>query len=390
MVLALATTVLSGCAGKLDRAADSYYAGKPEQALEILSDGDRESNRARLLFLFERGTILHYQGNYRESIEVFLEAERLIASFETLSVSEQGATLIGNEWLARYQGEYSERLWVHTYLMMNYLLAGLYDDALVESKRALKRFEESGSALRRSYFTRALMALSFANVGEDNDALLLYRRLVEDLRDKSVVADDIVYHASRLGMSDLVEEFRSYLNRSIESGGGELVLFVSSGRIPVKQSGNVFLPPAIRFSFPYYDSHRSPSPPDVRVSDGRILSRVSSDLGRVARDALDVRKAALMTRTAARVAGKEALAQAVGRNHDEAAEMIVRLLLLLTEEADVRCWKTLPGSLTLIRVALPPGRHNIDLYPGGGRAAIRIPEFQLRKGQRHYVPVRID
>ncbi len=232
------------------------------------------------------------------------------------------------------------------------------------------------------------MALCFANVAEDNDALLIYRRLANDLADTRALAPDIVYHARRLGMDDLIERFSPFSSPLRSDREGELVLFLSSGRIPEKVPGNVFLPPSIRFSFPYYNSYHRASPSRAMLSDGIEISRIETSLGAVAEDSLDARRVAIMAKEAVRVAGKEALAQAVGDHNDATAEALVRILFLLTEEADVRCWKTLPGYFALIRVALPAGRHNLRLW--SGHSYIDIPEFRLRAGQRSFHALRLD
>jgi uncharacterized protein len=389
-VIGLVSLFLSGCAGKLNRAADSYYSGQPEKALTILSGNSWAGNKNKLLYLLEQGAIYHHQGDYQKSVGFFLEADWLIESYERISLSEQTASLVGNEWLTNYKGEYSERLWVHTYLMMNFMLLGQYDDALVEANRALTRFEKYPHALNQAFFTRALMALSFSNVAEDNDALLIYRQLADDLSDKGVVAGDIVYHAGRLGMMDLVKTF-SPLSAFVPShNDGELVLFLSSGRIPEKLAGNVFLPPSIRFSFPYYGSYLKPFTPSLTLSDGAVITQIDTDLGVVVEDALDARKVSLMAKESIRVAAKEALAQAVGDRNDATAEAAVRALLFLMEEADTRSWKTLPAQFSLIRIALPAGRHKIRMGIGVGHYGTDIPEFELRPGQRQFFSLRFD
>ncbi|MFK5927507.1 MAG: hypothetical protein QM483_12815, partial [Desulfuromusa sp.] len=158
-VLILLLFFLNGCAGRLNKASRYYYADQPQQALDLLEKGDTLGNRNQLLFLLEKGVVFHQLGDYQQSVNQFLAAAQLIDQFEVVSLSEQAGSLVTNEWMTHYRGEYSERLWVHSYLMMNYLLLGEYDDALVEAKRALERLEQYPEALNADYFTRALIAL---------------------------------------------------------------------------------------------------------------------------------------------------------------------------------------------------------------------------------------
>ena len=158
--------LLNGCTGRLNKASQEYYAGQPREALTLLDKGESFGNRNELLFLMEKGLVLHQLGNYRQSAEQLLQAAQLIDQFYYISLSEQASALAVNDWLTRYKGEYSERLWVHSYLMMDFLLLGEYDSALVEAKQALKVLGRHREALKDAYFTRALIALCFANLGK--------------------------------------------------------------------------------------------------------------------------------------------------------------------------------------------------------------------------------
>jgi len=390
--LFLLVGLLSGCAGKLNRASDYFYADRPEQALEVLNQGDNWSNRSQLLFLMEKGVVLHQLGRYQESVEVLLKAVALIDEFELISASEQVGSVMTSEWLVRYKGEYSERLWVHSYLMMNYLLLNRFDDALVEAKQALKRLGQQGKALQDDYFTRSLIALCYSLLGEDNDALLVYRQLAKDLPNPTPVAADLVKHAARLGMNDLVQQYQPYAHGA-PAGEAELVVFLATGQIPVKQPGNVVLPPTIRFSFPFYPVRSAPEP-RVNIQPAPIgnISILSTDLNQVARQSLEVRKAGIIAKETVRVGAKEATARAVGRNSGEVAEAMTRITLFLLEEPDTRCWQTLPARLSLIRIPLSAGVHQLRLrIPGSGRFAsgqIELPEIELRRGQHLFYSLR--
>ena len=385
---------LNGCAGRLNQASRSYYSGQPQHALDLLEKGDHLGKRNQLLFLLEKGMVLHQLGDYQQSVNQFLKAVQLIDQFEVVSLSEQAGSLVTNEWMTRYKGEYSERLWVHSYLMMNYLLLSEYDDALVEAKHALGLLQQYPEALNGDYFTRALIALCFANLGEDNDAYLVYRKLAEDLPDPGPVAGDLVRLENRLGMVDEVEKYQPYLPQKILEGEAELVIFVANGRIPLKRPGNVVLPPSIRFAFPYYPAEKTPQT-RIKILPHRLIYRpmLTTDLGVVARKSLAARKALILTKESLRVATKEAIAQSAGNKNDAAAEAIVRAALFLLEEPDTRCWQILPGRLSLLRIPLPAGQHKLQLEFDSsrfaGRQVVDLPEIQLHQGQRFFYSVRL-
>ena len=389
--LASFLVLLSGCAGTLQKATDLYYAERPEQALALLEESDTSGSRDRLLNLMERGLIEHDLGDYAASTRSLLQASRDIAGFETISASEQLGSLVTSEWLSRYKGEVSERLWVHSYLMMNFILQQEFESAQVEARKALKLFQKYPEVLKEDYFSRALMALCFERVGELNDAYLIYRGLAADLPDPGPVAADLVRIARRLGERDVVEHFMPDVVRPPQQGEGELVLFVAAGRIPRKQPGNVVLPPSIRFSFPYY---RKPYAPEIQVElipASPTFPPINSNFAQLAVASLAHRKAQIIAKETARVAGKEAIARSVGGAYGDTAEALTRLTLFILEEPDVRSWLTLPARMVLVRVPLPAGRHALQVKAlglGGRVSAIDLPEFDLRPGEKVFHSLR--
>jgi len=386
------TLLLCGCSGALNRSAKLFYAGNYDEALEVLDDEDSVGSKSRLLRFMERGVILHRLGRYRESNAELLAAARLIDEYEIISASEQLSSTVTSEWVTSYKGEYSERLWVHSYLMMNFLLLGEFDGAQVEARQCLKLLDAYPEVFKTAYYTRALMALSFSVVSENNDAYLVYKKLAADLPTPQPVAADLVRLAGKLGQMDEVKRYRSQLPTYLPKGEGELVLFVAAGRVPEKKPGNVVLPPSIRFSFPYYASRRSAPLKVTLLPPTPTLPQISTDLAEVAVSALDERKAKLIAKETLRVAGKEAIAQSVGNSFGDAAELLTRLSLLLLEEPDTRSWQTLPNRLTLVRVPLAAGHYELSARvstPEGFNAwELAIPPFELRAGQRVFRSIR--
>ena len=153
------------------------------------------------------------------------------------------------------------------------------------------------------------------------------------------------------------------------------------------------LPPSIRFSFPYYDAAGTPPVTLELLPLFASLPPLSTDLATVAADSLEARKLSIIVKETARVAAKEAISQKVGDQHGKAAEAVVRISLFLLEEPDTRSWQTLPGRLTLVRVPLPAGQHNLRVRLSGAglfsSAEVALPEFQLRPGQRVFSSLRI-
>ena len=359
-LLLLGTGVLfAGCASSsLTMARNAFYSGDFALASQALTDSENVSSRDKLLYYMEKGTILHYSGDYQASADIFLEAAQLIKAQEIISASRQAASLVTSEWLTKYKGEYAERLLVHTYLMMDFLLLGKPESALVEAKQALEVYDTYPEACNDDFFTRALIAHCFETLGEINGAYIEYKKLAGFMGNPAPVADKLCALGAQLGFSDEVEHYRQFLPRPETGNGrqpvGEMLVFASRGRAPVKIPQDIILPDAIRFSFSTYENRDSYYPgADMPVLPNlHRASRVTTNIGQVLRTSLDQRLARIIAKETARVVAKEAIAKNI---NDGGVESLVRIAFLLMEAPDTRCWETLPGALTLIRVPLFPG-----------------------------------
>jgi hypothetical protein len=308
---------------------------------------------------------------------------------DRISMGQQVTSLVTTEWVTDYKGEYAERLLVHTYLIMNYLIMGLYDDALVESKQALKIYDRYPEACREDYFTRTLIAQCFEMSGDFNGAYIEYKKLVQAMPDPSPVAPKLYAIGKQLGFDDEIESYSQYAPEAqAEAAGGqntsELILFVSQGRSPIKIPQNIVLPPSIRFSFSTYsDRSHYYNPPEIRMSsDAGKVRMVTTDVGQVLKDSLQERFVQILAKETLRAAAKEAIAQNV-KDHD--AEILVRIVLFLMEQPDTRCWETLPGYLTLVRIPVTEGQHqfSVNTFDGPG-GYFELKDLNINPVQKYY------
>ncbi len=356
--------LIIGCSSlPLQKARTEFYSGDLARADNILEGCNGISEKDLLLCYMENGLILHYMGAYEESTEVLLKASQLIKRQEQISISEQSASVLINDRVSIYKGEYSERLWVHTYLMINFLLQYKYESALVEAKQTLEVYDKYPESLAGDHFTRALIALCFENMNLPDDARIEYKKLAAEMGGGQITPEPIV------------------------PGKGELVLFIGQGRVPTKVSSDVAFPPSIRISIPRY-TYTSPAMTVTVRSDGGDLNpmKITADLGKVARKSLNDRSAQYLTRQGLRAGIKEAIAQEVGETN-QVGELFARAILFLLEEADTRSWETLPGGLTLARILLDSGVHNLEVCSGNLRT-IYLDGIDIPQGRRVYRSLR--
>lgn len=383
VVLLCFLLAVSGCAsGKLVRARTEFYRGDIHRALQTLEDPVNVPKRSRLLYFMEKGLIKFEAGRYQQSIDALRSAADLISEQEVVSVSRQGGSLVTSERITHYKGEYEERLLVHTYLVMNYLLIRKYDDALVEAKQALEVINAYPDACRTDFFTRAIIAHCFEVTGEINGAYIEYKKLASDMRDPLPVAEPLYRLAVRLGFSDDAGKYAGWLEqagRRVPRGPpeAELIVFAAQGRGPVKIPRNIVLPPSIRFSFvSYKPKTRSFLDPEIKGAGIGGQVSITTDVTEVLKRSLSERASRIIAKETARVAAKESIASNI---EDPAAEILVRIAFFLTEEPDTRAWETLPAYLTMLRTPLAPGSYHPAVQCNGNKD-MSLPAITVKKG----------
>ena len=398
--LAVFILLATGCAGgRLKDARNAFINdGDPQTAVQILDKGN-STGLSTLLFNMEKGLLLHQAGRFQESITELRKASILMEKQDYLSVGQQTASILVNDWLTEYKGEYCERMWVHTYLMINYFLVNQFEDALVEAKKAMQVFDAYPDALSEAYFTMALIGLCYETLNEYNDAYIVYKRLSKMMPDPAPIREKLFRMGRLSGIEDpadyeIMNQASNQNPHPVSPDMGELVLFVGMGNGPVKVPGNVFLPPGLRFSFPRYENRSSTSGyADLYTSDNPLpVKTVTADLGRVARTSLGERAKQIIIKETARVIAKEAIVQRVESENDEIVGLITRLALMAIEEPDTRSWQTLPADNSLLRLPLDPGTYHLTVkIKGSGTSnSIDLPPITMEKGRRIFFAIRAN
>ncbi|ARU55213.1 tetratricopeptide repeat-containing protein [Oleiphilus messinensis] len=368
VLFAILALILSGCSSlSLQKARQLHSNGQWLAAADALEQCESESRDDRLLCLLDSGTVLYDAGKYQESTRVFLAADAFIREQDYLSISQQTLASVVNDYAIVYQGEYSEQLWLHTYLMMGFLQLHDYEAARVEAKRALEVLDENPDPLQQARYSRALIALCFELFNQFDDARIEYEKIKNVDPDVSIPSP-----------TDFTKE-------------GELVLLLSLGQGPRKSALEFVAPPSIKISIPEYQPVTPYREPDVVVLEhsGAQIYPFSTDTLALSRASLKARMPGIIARQTARVAGKESLAESIG-DQNELLEILVRILFFATEHADTRSWLTLPAGFHLVRISLLPGAYDIRMnLPGATFASgYSLPNVEIRAGERIFKSIR--
>jgi len=418
-VAAFAAALVAGvcslsCGGSYNIYADiDRFASAADyrQAVEVIRKNKGEyGDKSEVLYNMDMGAMYHYAGEYDSSNAYLFEAEKIIDDLFTESVSLKVLSFIANDNVLPYEGEDFEKVLVNVFLALNYAAKGMDDDALVEARKVdlkLKEYSrkyEGKNQYQEDAFVRYLMGVLYENGGEENDALISYKKSYEayqtyqtdyGTKPPASLLNDIVRVASRLSFDEDVARYTELGGTAPEAGepaSGGVFIVLYSGRGPIKtetkalvsipdSSGtthtfNIALPKFVRIS-ESYETY------DVVIDDGvtplTFSTEIAEDVNAIAEKTLDDRIGLVYLKSGGRALMKffasEKLKDNINKDDGNfwgnlAKSVAVDLAVNATEQADIRTWRTLPANIQVLRAHLPPGEYDVSVHsPRAGSVA---------------------
>jgi hypothetical protein len=138
---------------------NDYAVGKEFEVLNEYLLFSRENDKYSVYnakntisYLMDLGLAEHFAGNYQESLNFLLEAERLIWEAYTKSVSE-GFKALGlvNPYKAEYQGEDFENIYINIFCALNFYQLGDLEKALVEVRKVNEKLLYMNNEYEKHY-----------------------------------------------------------------------------------------------------------------------------------------------------------------------------------------------------------------------------------------------
>jgi len=218
-----------------------------------------KKNRNRLLYLLEKGKVLHLMQDWDQSNRYFNEADIIMEDARS-SFGDAAAGTLLNPMMQQYKGEDFEKYLVHYYKALNYLQLNQPEEALVEARRITLRSQaqEDKTGNRKKYsedaFSLMLQGLIYEKGGDINNAFIAYRNAANVYLENNgsyygtsfpaQLKKDLLRMAYANGFMDELQRYESILETKYEhhpeAGGGELVIFWENGSAPVKQQQDLF------------------------------------------------------------------------------------------------------------------------------------------------------
>lgn len=434
---------LVGCTANynqvMKQSETTFYKGQYKEAARSLLPAVNKRGKDRLLYMMECGLMLHAAGDFENSNKVLMDAGKL-ADRVTTSISKEAASLFLNETTTNYKGEDFERVLVHLYTGINFLMMKKADSARVEFKKVndlLRGINVStGKEYKQMLIAKYLTAIAFELAADtDNDvhdrefAYVEYKQILELEPRLAMVHRDLQRLAKQLNDAEDYNRWVGRFGRKdlIPPKAGEFIMIYQGGQSAVKVSrGQLLSDPLLAGGI---NATLSGMSLQAGVSIAAVLASLKLAENPIPRfqkrsnkiaylminvNGFDIDKTYLLTdiesiavknleddygrlymKVAAGIAVKAATAVGAGIAAKAAAEQVKELKafsgligtvagatvgagLLSQMKPDLRCWHTLPANFQLGRIFLTQGNYKVTIKFLNANGAEIYPSVQNR------------
>jgi hypothetical protein len=382
------------------------------------------------IYSLELGRLQQLSGDYADSLKTYdlviadVESQQYQAKIRVSAMLENTGAVLVNDNVLPYVLPGYEVILLYQYQAFNYLALGNLQNALVMLRKAqyaqqfmAEQHEEEiakaqeaaqkqpvkvGQSTYPAEFNAMMAATSsvkseFLNPLTDYFASLMYaatgdtNNAVVSLKKALAVAPDNPYLRTALlfalqnqnNTSQLAEYLRAFNMQSapaVPNNAGTLAIIYEQGLVPAMQQVQVPIPVqgvVLAVSFPYYDSSTqlAASPLSI-VSNGQPLGNTATltNTGLLAEKALVGDYPLIALRAAIRLSLQVAGVIASNSNSQQSSggSIAVMLYSLLTANADLRSWLTLPANEQIFQLNLASGTYQLGLSNGLTTQAISV------------------
>jgi len=385
--------------------------------VEAAKEEGKYKNKDRLLYFLDRGILHHYAGQPEESNTYLEQAERTIEELYTASISKAAFSMVLNDNTLDYSGEDYEDIYTNVFKALNYIALGEYDEARVEIRRVdnkLTLLQQKYGKLAEAMNEQRESPVKYkaAPVKFHNDALarylgaLLYfqdgqyddARIDLEQMQKAVQSQPNIYPFSPPEMS-LADLDTSVLHVMAFAGRGPEKVAVN---FRIRTYKNYFLVYPVtsrarygqryvwqglesdlyfKFSVPVLKSVPSMVHHVNVYVNKQFVGRLQllEDMSRVAKETFEAHRSLIYMKSMIRavlkgLANKKAKDEIDksgknrnGTNREEGAfgrfllKTLADVAVEVTEQADLRCWRLMPGKAYAGYFPVPEGSYSVSV-----------------------------
>ena len=439
--LSIVIVITSGCGALSNytrltqQSRASIARGDFADALTIFPESSARG-RNEVLIRMERGVLLQALGEYDWSAKEFEHARKGIRKFEDRAVvsatrtTSQAGSLIVNEQVRPYEGEDFEKILIHGLDAVNYLMMGDLEGARVEIRNAYTRQKElyekhakeldrakkesKGADWKKSFqdadpggydrlkakaqsvggiyqnaFAYYISSLVYELGNEPDEAYIDLKKAIAAAPDARSIQQDLIRLSRELNFMEDEQKWESRYGKGEQRGKDAIDVFVifELGLAPYKEAVSFPIPLSqggfVSASMPVYrfipTSLRSGS---VIYNGNFEVTSVVSDTDAIAAKNLLDKFVVLFAKQVARSYLKARATNKLSKEYGAAGAVGGTLASIITEQADLRTWSSLPKEIHTARIFVPQETRNISIgsVPGVYKETVDIPE-----GTRHLI-----
>lgn len=385
--------------------ASAYRVGNYTLALETFEKSDiKTSDRNRLLYYLEKGTIEDRLSSRKESRSLWMKADKLADDLFTTSISKSAASFIYNDSAAPYGGEDYEKVAIHTMLAHSFLSDGMLDEARVEAAKINSKlneingfYEDNKNKYKDDAYARYLSAMIWESNGEADSAIVDYRAALKIYEgDYSKIFDvsppnDLVRALYRLYLqrnrkdeaSRLAEAYKGLNLSDMKKDTASIAVIHEVGIINEKKQQSFLLPlgEVIRISFPVIRKQSvAVRQTGFRLNEGLFSpGELAQNFNSIAYESLEDRRLRMIAKSAARLILKSQMTQKAEKELGPIGFIAGNIYGAVTETADTRGWVTLPSSIYVTRAFVNPGDYDLTVSNNGRVTDVK--KVKIKAGQ---------
>jgi uncharacterized protein len=365
--------------------------------IEALTTGLEEDDQ--LLYAQELGRSSQIQGDFKQSILYYQRAIAAYQAFDRQAIisatrsAETAGALLVNDKMLTYQGIPLERIMLHQYQALNFLMQRRVDKALVEVRRmheqlkleqknvtdgvandldngqvdqTIHKLEQSANIVSPSLnaYSYAFAGLIYELANQPNDAYIDYRKALRLQRKQSYLQSNLTRLAQQLKLPQRHRFIKKWGQPATQQPNqGRLVILVDRGFVVPKQE--IFLPifgqtRIHSVAMPTYASYQqgTQAPLNIKGSAKPIQIDALADINQLAIKSLAEAYPGIVVRQIARLVAKEQMSQASGNSN---MNSVFQITNFLTEQADLRSWLTLPSQTAIGQQFIDKGQYNLHI-----------------------------
>lgn len=441
-IAAAGLLILSGC-GSL-RTQKAFYepitaelrTSNYQQVVTRLEEA-RESGefgeKDRLLYFLDAGFARYYAGEHDSSVAKLKLADQAGEELYTKSISKAIVSMMLNDNALEYAGEDYELLYANLFNALNFIAMDSFDAAFVEIRKAnqkldlleqkyadaARQFNEAGAKDSAAYkvnyeaqqvrfnnsaFARYLSMHMYAADGKWDDARIDFEALQDAFASQPHIYDfsppPVTYDAEEgailsvvamAGMAPVKEPFNLRL-RTDKQLNLVQILFTGAdgteseyGHLPMPVSEDFY----IKFAIPTLKQEQSVVQRVEVSANGKYVGELGliEDVGSVATETFEAKKSLIYLKTIARALAKGVANYKLKKKADSGGfagwlkKVAIDVGTDLTENADLRCSRLLPGKIYVGDFGLKPGKYDLTIqYFDSNNMLIRrvdIPQYTV-------------